>query len=227
MNKLISSIIGILIAIFLLMASGGKEFKDTSKDLEPLRVDELMPPNERVYMYIETYSKKYKVPIEYVLRCARAESSYKGLTHITYAPYADWLVSSANAYSVLQVRVVAARDVWRQFGYKSEFKYFTDRQFSPKWFKERERAFKYRLRYGIPMNTKLEFKTDTELAYILRFDLRFNVETGIKYMRFLRDDRGYSWVQMYSVYNQGWKGAHYINAYARYITRVKINEEET
>jgi len=217
----ITLLAGVLLSIFTFITPGGKEI-DTTYQLEPLKLDLLMPPNERVYVYFEEYSRKYEIPMKYILRCARLESNYKGRKHSDYAPYVDWLVSVAEAYSVLQVRVIAAREVWPEYNYIAKYKLFSFELYSDRWLEEQEIQNKYRLKYGLSLpSTALEYKADEELAYLLRYDLDFNIESGIKYMRFLRDTRGYSWPQVYSVYNQGWVGAHNINSYARYITRIR------
>jgi len=218
MINAITLLAGTLLSIFVLITGlGGKEINDTTHQLQPLKIDLLMPPNERVYSYFKEYSPKYDIPMNYILRCARLESSYKGPGHVDYAPFEDWLVSSALAYSVLQVRVVASRDAWPEHNYVKKQSYFPAQIFTEDWFKEKKAQFKYCLRYGLAPTTVLEYKTDEELAYLLRYNLRFNIESGIRYMRFLRN-MGYTWTQVYSVYNQGWAGAHNINSYARYIT---------
>jgi len=224
-NKVLIILSGIIVSIFLLFFIGGKENNTTDK-LKELRIDKLMPPNERVYLYMKQYSKQYKVPLPYILRCAKLESNYKGLEHVSYAPFEDWLVSTANAYSVLQVRVIAAREVWPQYNFKIKHLDSTAPAWSVKGIRYAYIPFKYRQKYNIPDNTKLEYKTDAELAHMLRYNLKFNIETGIRYMKFLHDTYG-NYLTVYSVYNQGWRGARVINAYAKYITKVKVNEEET
>jgi len=219
MNKLIAGIVGILLSMFLLTTLGGKELY-TAEKLEVLKIDELMPHNDRIYKYIEKYAKIYNIPKVYIYRCAFLESNYKGLDHKKFAPFEDRLVSSANAYSVLQVRVIAARDVWHRYNYKFRGRRLTHK-WSKLWFKEQLKQFKYRIKYRIPTNVKLEFKTDAEISNLLRYDLRFNVETGIRYMSKLYKEYG-NYALVYSYYNQGYKGINFINSYARYITRVKV-----
>jgi hypothetical protein len=215
MKHAITVLVALCITMFVLMTSlGGKE--NTTDKLEPLRVDKLMPPNERVYNYFTEFSATYEIPMKYILRCARLESSYRGVHHVNYAPFEDNLVSTAQAYSVLQVRVVAAREVWPEHNYVAKYKLFPFEFFTNRWLEEESRQNKYKLKHGLQPSTMLTYKTDQELAYLLRYNLRFNIESGVKYMRFLRD-QNYSWVQVYSVYNQGWAGAQNINSYARYI----------
>jgi len=216
-NSILTLLAGLLVSFFVLI-SGGKENIDTTNELEPLRVDLLMPPNERVYLYFEEFAPKYDIPLKYILKCARLESNYKGKHQSDYAPYEDWLVSSAEAYSVLQVRVIAAREVWPEYNYVAKYNLLPFELYSDRWAAEQKAQDEYRTKYEIDQSIMLEYKTDEELAYLLRYDLRFNIESGIRYMRFLRN-KNYSWAQVYSVYNQGWAGAHSINYYARYITQ--------
>ena len=220
MSKIVAGIVGILFSMFLLITLGGKEYTYTAKKPEILQVDKLMPPNERVYNYIEKYAKIYNVPTEYIYRCAFLETSYKGLTHYRYAPYTDRLVSSANALGVLQIRVIAARDAWPRYNYTSKFIHYA-RIWSEEWFEKQLEQSKYRIKHGIPTNVKLEYKSDAEIARLLRYDLRFNVETGIRFMNKLYRKYG-DYTVVYSYYNQGRKGEHSINAYARFITKVKV-----
>jgi len=167
--------IGLILATFIFLGLGIRKV-DTSNMLQPLEVDLLMPPHERIYLYFQEYSEKYNVPLEFILKCAKLESNYS-IHNKDFSPYEDRLVSSANAYSVLQVRVIAAKEVWP--------------------------------------NLK---KTDEQIAHLLRYDLRFNIETGVKYMRFIKD-KGYNWLQTFSIYNQGWNGAENINLYALKIVK--------
>jgi hypothetical protein len=211
-----SGIVGIIVSMFLLISLGGKEITYTADKLEILYVDKLMPPNERVYNYIEEYAKIYNIPTEYVYRCAFLESNYGGIGHINFAPYKDWLVSTANAYSVLQVRVIAARDVWPRYNYMPKRQVVG----SLMWFEEQLKQNKYRIKHRIPTDVKLEYISDTELAKKLRYDLRFNVETGIRYMNKLYKKYG-DYATVFSFYNQGKKGVNYINAYAKYIIKVE------
>lgn len=217
MKTLLTFLIGLLLSLFFLLG-GGKETKDISDKIEPLRVDLLMPPNERVYLYFEEFSKEYDIPLKYILRCARLESGYKGIHQTDFAPYEDWLVSSAEAYSVLQVRVIAAREVWPEYNYIAKYTLFPYELFSDRWMEEQQAQQEYRKKYGIDQSIMLEYKTDVDIAYLLRYDLKFNIESGIRYMRYLRD-QNYTWAQVYSIYNQGWVGMNSINHYARYITQ--------
>jgi hypothetical protein len=202
MKQITLAVLSVIIAMFgLLLFSGGKE-NINKENKYPARVDLLMPPNERVMYYFKMYSEEYDIPLKYILKCAKLESNYTPENE-NYAPYEENLVSSADAFSVLQVRVIAAREVWRQYDYKGT--------------NDKEQD-SYRKRYGIPPTIRLEYLTDDELAHKLRYDLSFNIETGIRYMRFLKDKKSYSWAQVFSVYNQGWKGAQEINTYAKNIS---------
>lgn len=216
--KVVTLLAGFLLSIFAtILGVGGKE-TNTIEQLKPLSVDLLMPPNERVYLYFQEFSEQYEVPMQYILRCAKLESSYRGLEHSNYAPFEDNLVSSAQAYSVLQVRVIAAREVWPEYNYIAKYKILQFELFSDRWMTEQKRQKEYREKYGLEPTTVLNYKTDNELAYLLRYNLKFNIESGIRYMRFLKN-KGYTWAQTYSVYNQGWVGADSINSYARKIAK--------
>lgn len=170
--KTIATIIGIILFAIMFLGVGAQKY--SYDKLDKAEIDLLMPPNERIYLYFQEYSHKYKVPLEFILRCAKLESNYYP-SNEKYYPYDKNLISSAKAYSVLQVRIIAAKEVWPNLN-----------------------------------------KSNEEIAHMLRYDLRFNIETGIKYMRFIKD-KGYSWLQTFSIYNQGWGGAENINSYARKI----------
>jgi len=50
----------------------------------------------------------------------------------------------------------------------------------------------------------------------LRTDIEFNIHTGVKYIYILHE-KYKTWLKVFSVYNQGVKGAKHINTYARSI----------
>ena len=60
--------------------------------------------------------------------------------------------------------------------------------------------------------------SDQQLADSLRYNIEFNVHTGIRYMAKLYKQYG-DWTKVFSVYNQGVVGARQINHYAIMITR--------
>lgn len=64
---------------------------------------------------------------------------------------------------------------------------------------------------------KLAGMTDEQIRHKLRYDEDFNVHTYVMYVEFLYK-KFHSWPKVYSVYNQGWKGASSINSYATRIT---------
>lgn len=80
---------------------------------ESLDVISLGPPNYQLYDYMKIYSKKYNIPFDYALRCAKEETGYEGKFHFTYRPFEDRLrVSPSFAYGPLQVKLPTANDMW-------------------------------------------------------------------------------------------------------------------
>lgn len=61
--------------------------------------------------------------------------------------------------------------------------------------------------------------TDKEVADKLRYDLEWNIQTGVKHIANLYH-KYRNWTTVFSVYNQGWKGADSINSYARSVAKV-------
>lgn len=140
-------------------------------------VENLKPPSFLVNEYIIKYSKEYGIPEDFMRKCAKLETGYKGFMHEAYNPFTKEMISSAQAYGVMQIRLCAARQVW-------------------------------------PMLKKI---SDDSLSKKLRFDINFNMLTSVRYISYLRNVFKVSWVQAFSMYNQGYIGKENINGYARYI----------
>lgn len=68
---------------------------------------------------------------------------------------------------------------------------------------------------------KLNKLSNKQIAFLLKYNIRFNIETAIKYIELLYAETK-NWEQAYSMYNQGNKGKKIINKYARYITRSSL-----
>ena len=106
-------IVILLSIIFLLKYSPEDSFKNTN-NYNPANLDAvtLGPPNYQLYEYMKIYSKKYNIPFDYALRCAKEETGYEGKFHFTYRPFEDKLrVSPSLAYGPLQVRLPTANDM--------------------------------------------------------------------------------------------------------------------
>lgn len=77
-------------------------------------------PNVQLYIYLKDVSKRHKVPVDYLKRCLKEETGYKGLSHYGYNPNQ---VSAAHAYGPWQIQVPTARFLWG-----NKLAKFTDRQ---------------------------------------------------------------------------------------------------
>lgn len=65
---------------------------------------------------------------------------------------------------------------------------------------------------------KLKNVSNKQIAFLLKYNIRFNIQTAIGYMELLYKQNN-NWMQVYSMYNQGNKGRYNINHYAKFIVK--------
>lgn len=132
-----------LVGILLFHIDSRSEIKPNALPTTRPDLTKLMPPSAKVHTFVQKYSEKYKVPEQFIFRCAKQETAYQGYTHESYNPYTNKMVSIAHAYGPMQVRVCAARAAW-----------------GPRLKKVSDAEIVYRLRYD------LDFSVETAIKYM-------------------------------------------------------------
>lgn len=106
------------------------------------------PVTIRVYLAAIKYTDGYVATVDELLKCAKQETSYKGIYQLNYNPY---VTSFAKAQGVWQIRVIAARQAW---GHKLDS--LSDQQLNEK------------LKYDI------EFNCETAVKYLQYLNSIYN-----------------------------------------------------
>jgi hypothetical protein len=170
--------------LLLLMSFSITLYSPEPKKVSKINRMDLMqkaPPYLQVYYYAKKYTKNSNIPLQIFLKTARMETGYKGMRHKKYNPYKPSQVSTANAVGVWQLRVVAARDVWKD---------------------------------------QVEHLSDKQLRRMLRYSIKFNAETSIKYLELLYKRYNGDLALTLAAYNRGMgkvKTHADVNDYARKI----------